>query len=153
MRLKKMAKSDNTDQAIQEACYEPASDKVLALLYLENSDQIKYGTLLKGLSDQYSLNQDQYLKTINHAMNVLSNHHFDLKYYEKKQKNQEKENKNKNKEGKSGKEDESDQQEDVPRDINFAQLKGMCYCCGKKVTKAQNALKKINQRRIGQLTE
>jgi hypothetical protein len=83
MRLKKMAKSDplqdNTDQATQEVCYEHASNKVLALLCLENADQSKHRTLLKGLSDQYSLNQDQYPKTINHAMNSLSNHRLDLK--------------------------------------------------------------------------
>jgi hypothetical protein len=30
---------DNTDQALQEACYERAKGKVLAILYLENSDQ------------------------------------------------------------------------------------------------------------------
>jgi hypothetical protein len=52
MRLKKMTESDplwdNTHQATQEVCYERASDKVLALLYLENADQSKYRTLLKG---------------------------------------------------------------------------------------------------------
>jgi hypothetical protein len=80
-------------------------------------------------------------------MNVLSNHHFDPKYFEKKQKNQEKEKKNK--EGKSGKEDESDWQEDVPKDINFAQLEGMCYCCGKKVCQSPKCPEKDKPEKDG----
>jgi hypothetical protein len=46
---------------------------------MENADQNKYGLVLKGLTEQYSLDQDHYLKTINHATNVLSNHKFDEK--------------------------------------------------------------------------
>jgi hypothetical protein len=51
----------------------------MALLYLENANQNKYGLVIKGLMDQFLLDQNQYPKTINHAMNVLSNHKFDDK--------------------------------------------------------------------------
>jgi hypothetical protein len=74
-------------------CRNRASARLISLLYMENEDQNKYGSVLKGLTEQYSLNQDHYPKTINHATNVLSNHNFDEKYYEVRMKNQEHKNK------------------------------------------------------------
>jgi hypothetical protein len=68
-------------------CHEQANVRLMALMYLESADRNKYGTVLKGLMDQFSLNQDQYPKTINHATSVLSNHKFDEKYFELKKKN------------------------------------------------------------------
>jgi hypothetical protein len=133
LKVKKMAEADPlwsaTDAAVQEQCHERAYARLIALLYIENADQAKYGTVLKGLTDQFSLNQDQYPKTVNHAMNVLSNHRFDAKYFENKKKNLEKERKSRDE-----KKDKSSDQEsqEAPREINFAQLEGMCYCCGKK---------------------
>jgi hypothetical protein len=93
----------------------------MALLYMENADQNKYGSVIKGLMDQFSLNQDQYPKTINHATNVLSNHKFNEKFYENRKKNQDEKKTKDDQEGR-----------DPPKEINFAQLKGTCYCCGKK---------------------
>ena len=49
----------------------------LAYMYLNNADKSKYGSLLKGLSTQQSLNNDQYPKSVTEANNVLSNHPFD----------------------------------------------------------------------------
>jgi hypothetical protein len=96
-------------------------------MYLENADQNKYATVLKGLMDQFSLDQDQYPKTINHATSVLSNNKFDENYFELKKKNQEQ----KNKEDKKLKEDQ-ESPKDPPKEINFVQLDGACYCCSKK---------------------
>jgi hypothetical protein len=45
--------------------------------------------------DQFSLNQDQYPKTINNTTNVLSNHKFDENYFKLKKKNQDWKNKDK----------------------------------------------------------
>ena len=39
-------------------------EQFLAYLYLENSDQTKYGSILAGLITQQSLKNDQYPKTI-----------------------------------------------------------------------------------------
>ena len=41
-----------------------AFENLMALLLLENADKTKYGTLITGLSTQFSLNNDQYPKTI-----------------------------------------------------------------------------------------
>ena len=54
-----------------------ASEKFFAFLYLENSDQNKYGSIIKGLNEQKSLGNDQYPKTITETNNVLGHHQFD----------------------------------------------------------------------------
>jgi hypothetical protein len=48
-----------------------------SVLYLNNADQKKYGSILQGLNTQQSLHNDQYPKTVIDANNVLSNHKFD----------------------------------------------------------------------------
>jgi hypothetical protein len=97
-------------------------EKFLAYLYLENSDQAKYGSILSGLITQQSLKNDQYPKTITEANNMLSNHKFDnMKYYNKNPTNT---NKNSQKTSKKDKEPEK-------IDLSFAQLEGKCYCCRK----------------------
>jgi hypothetical protein len=49
--------------------------------------------VLKGLMDQFLIDQDHYAKTINHATSILSNHKFDEKYFESKKKNKERKKK------------------------------------------------------------
>jgi hypothetical protein len=67
--------------------------------------------------------------SINHVVNGLSNHSFDPKYFENRKKTQEKEQKMRD--DKKERDDEN-KAEEKPKEINFAQLEGMCYCCGKK---------------------
>ena len=99
-----------------------AFEQYMAFIYLRNSDHSKYGSLLNGLSTQFSLGQDQYPKTLVEAHNVLSNHRFDPNYSEKKKKKQT-QSKDKDKESKEDK-------EEAP-ELSFAQMEGKCYCCGK----------------------
>ena len=42
----------------------------------------KYGSLLTKLATQYSLGNNQYPRTFDAALDVLSNHKLDPKYYE-----------------------------------------------------------------------
>jgi len=49
----------------------------MAYLLLYNSDQAKYRSLLTGLRSQYSLENDQYPKSVNSATDILSNHRHD----------------------------------------------------------------------------
>jgi hypothetical protein len=128
MKIDNMAKRDEQWDATDGAdCHDRASARLMALLYMENTDQNKYGSVRKGLMDQFSPDQDQYPKTINHATNVLSSHLFDDKLYENRKKNQEP----KAKDEKKNKEDQEATAEPL-KEINFAQLEGACYCCGKK---------------------
>jgi hypothetical protein len=104
---------------------EKASEGLFAFLYLENSDQQKYGTILNNLSSQKSLKNDQYPKTIVETNNVLSNHKLDIR--QQKQKGKDGKEKHPNK---INKEKEKDNEESTP--LLFAQMEGKCYCCGKK---------------------
>eukprot|EP00957_Ditylum_brightwellii_P103965 7921445-Ditylum_brightwellii.AAC.1 len=64
--------ANNKDSAV--LCLRKASEQLFAYIYLENSDQSKYGMILKGLNKQKSFVNDQYPKTITETNNVLSNH-------------------------------------------------------------------------------
>jgi hypothetical protein len=93
-----------------------AFEQYASYLYLEQSDRKKYGSILSGLSTQYSLGNDQYPKSMSEAVNVLSNHKFDSGY-----------NLNNNRNNQNRNDTSEDQQ--VPS-LTFAQLEGKCFCCG-----------------------
>ena len=101
-------------------CYKEAWNHYLVVLYLQHSDQSKYGSLVNGLKAQYALDNNQYPLDLTAARSVLNNHKFDPTYNENKRKKKNREQENNN---------------DNP-DLQFAQsgwqaLAGKCYCCGK----------------------
>ena len=51
--------------------------------YLDNVDKSKYGTVLSGLSNQFSLENDQYPKDLLSAIQVIDQHPFDEKHKNK----------------------------------------------------------------------
>ena len=65
--VKTMPTYDENDLEETTKCIETASEQLFAFLYMENSDQAKYGSLLKGLNSQKSLGHDQYPRTFNEA--------------------------------------------------------------------------------------
>ena len=98
-----------------------------AYILLKGSDYNKYGSLIKGFTTQYSLGNDQYPKTVTAAVDVLSNHKLDAKFYEH-QKN--KNNKSKIEKFKS-ETNNSNNSQNEKIETSFAQVE-ICYCCGKK---------------------
>jgi uncharacterized protein with GYD domain len=76
--MKTMKDYDLLDAIKTEDCIRRASEQLFAFLYLENTDQAKYGSLLKGLNSQKSLGHDQYPRLLSESNNVLSNHRFDV---------------------------------------------------------------------------
>ena len=54
-----------------------ADEQLASYVYLVNSDQGKYGSIIKGLHSQKALQNDQYPKTIIESNNVLCTHRFD----------------------------------------------------------------------------
>ena len=54
-----------------------ADEQFASFVYLINSDQEKYGSVIKGLHSQKALQNDQYPRTIVESNNVLSTHRFD----------------------------------------------------------------------------
>jgi hypothetical protein len=118
--VRTMDNFDPKNTAIMQDCIEKASEQLFAFLYLENADEDKYGSLLKGLNSQKSLGHDQYPRMLTKANNVLSNHRFDVP--KPKQKPQGGSNaKHKGKQG------EKDKEDDVIPMLSFAQMEGKCY--------------------------
>ena len=93
---------------------------------MSNADKAKYGSILKGLSTQQSLSNDQYPRTITNANNVLSNHPFDNFTSSNKKGNKDN---NKNNWDKNDKPDVKEDEQEIT--LSFAQLEGKCYGCGK----------------------
>jgi hypothetical protein len=54
-----------------------AFNKWMAYLLIRNSDQAKYGSLMNGLVSQFSMENNQYPKTVTAATDILSNHRHD----------------------------------------------------------------------------
>ena len=65
-------------------------NKWTAYLLLRGSNQNKYGSMVKGLAQQFSLGNNQYLKTIIAATDMLSTHKIDQKYFNNQKKAREK---------------------------------------------------------------
>ena len=54
-----------------------AAKKLYAFIYLENSNQTKYGTIIKTLNQQKAFGNDQFPNTIVKASEILSNHNYE----------------------------------------------------------------------------
>ena len=64
----------------QASLKKEAFPKWTAYIYLNNSDNNKYGSLKKNLQSQYALQNNQYPKTVSKMTDVLTNHQWDEKY-------------------------------------------------------------------------
>ena len=113
LKTYKSAGTDADKQAIKDEMF----GAWMAHLFLYCADKSKYGSVLTDLRSQYSKETDQYPRTLSKAIDVLSNHQFDPKYYESQKKKR-----------------ENQQSSDTPKTTSFAQTKKdvICYCCGKK---------------------
>ena len=106
-----------------------AYEEYLAYTFLINSDQNKYGSLIKNLAQQQSLGNTQYPKSLTAASEVLLEHQWDSKYYDNR--------KNKKDKEKRAREQDNDNTTIATNnteelELSFAQLENACYCCGKK---------------------
>ena len=116
---------DESDATKKAAMKTEAFDRWMAFLLMKNSDQKKYGSLITGLTSQYSMGNNQYPKTITAATDILANHKHDNAAWKKKN------NTNKKQNEKDNKQDENKTNEGG-NETSFAQNKIVCYCCGKE---------------------
>ena len=102
-------------------------------MYLVNADERKYGSVVKGLNSQKALKNDQFPKSIIEGNNVLSTHRFD----------------NANRSSQNSRSHPRDRQErnDAGPTLNFVQLEGKCYCCGKPGHKSPQCFMKDKTKR------
>ena len=96
-------------------------DPFWAFMYLDNADKARYGSIAIGLDAQFSLGNDQYPKSLLAAQSVVENHTYDEGYKNRKKLQQQQHQRQKDK----------DKDEDKPSGLSFAQMKSVCYCCGK----------------------
>jgi hypothetical protein len=132
--VKTMKDYDVLDTIKTEECIVTASEQLFAFVYLENTDQAKYGSLLKGLNSQKSLGHDQYPKLVSESNNVLSNHKFDVTVSNK--------NKHQDRDRHKPKIKQEEKEDDASPILSFAQIEGKCYCCGKPGHRSPDCHKK-----------
>ena len=112
MRLRQMNNQGQKEQGFE---------RFMAFVLLRNSDQAKHQSLMNGLISQYSMENDQYTKTITMTTDILANHRHDNSI---------------TKHGctkKKGKQNEDDDRSTTTNETSFVQSGGIvCYCCGKK---------------------
>ena len=118
---------DNYDETNKTTFIKTAYEEFKAYTFLVNSDNTKYGSLIKNLAQQQSLKNTQYPKTVTAASEVLLEHKWDDKYQEVKKKRKDNEKK---KDEYNSTATTVSSNEDIK--ISFAQLENACYCCGKK---------------------
>ena len=129
---KESYKNETDDDKKKEMKYDEWN-KLMAFCLLRSVDQNKYGSLVKGLSQQFALGNNQYPKDITSATDALSTHRFDQKYYENRKKNNEK---NRQNEQKNEENNKSEGQEETS--FNQSQKGMTCYCCGEKDHSSNN---------------
>ena len=113
-------------EKIKKELIKKSLSKFYAYIYLENSNQKRFGQVLKTLHQQQSFGNNQFPSKIMEASEMLSNHLYKANKSKILQKsiargNQQKENDNEA-------ESKNDQ---IPPTLTFAQLETRCYCCGK----------------------
>mgnify|MGYP002176679840 FL=1 len=118
---------DESDAAIRKLMKDQAFGKWMAYLLIRSSDQGKYGSLMTGLVSQFSMENNQYPKTIRAATDILSNHKHDRRESQKNKKDW----------SKSEKPDDETLSTITSNtsETSFAQGNNKsftCFCCGKK---------------------
>ena len=134
---KYMQTLDNYDSSNTTPAMKRAFEEYQAYTFIINSDNNKYGSLIKSLAQQQSLKNTQYPKTLTAASEVLMEHQWDEKYYEMKKK-RDSNRRNQNDDSTISTTTSSSNE----LELSFAQLENACYCCGKKGHNSNNCYKK-----------
>ena len=134
---KYMQTLDNYDNSNTTPAMKRAYEEYLAYTFINNSDNNKYGSLIKSLAQQQSFKNTQYPKTLTAASEVLMEHQWDKKYYEMKKK-RDSNRRNQNDDSTISTTTSSSNE----LELSFAQLENACYCCGKKGHNSNNCYKK-----------
>ena len=82
-----LAQKEFTWGSYQETSYKTAYTSFLSILYLKNMDQMKYGSFIKMMAEDFATGQENvYLIHIEDVQHVLSIHKYDQAYYNKQKK-------------------------------------------------------------------
>ena len=126
---------------------EDSFDEWNAYLLLQGVDRSKYGMLMIGFVNQFLLGNNQYPKTVILAIDALSNHKYNQKYWENKKKSCNNNNKGHN----AGRQGSNDNNDDGMSRARFAQgqqgQKKVCYCCGREAFEPRLSKERDNSKR------
>ena len=103
---------------------EDSHDAFVAWHFMQAADYKKYGSLLTNLATQYSLGNNQYPRTFDAALDVLSNHKLDAKYYKQRKRD-------KDRLKSDTKQEETNPSLDAPSNAQKSK-EYRCYCCGSR---------------------
>ena len=68
----------------EETSYKTAYASFLSILYLKNMDQMKYGSFIKKMAEDFATGQENtYLIHIKDVQHILSIHKYDQAYHDK----------------------------------------------------------------------
>ena len=84
---------NETQAKEQSKLKEQGFERFMVFVLLRNSDQAKYQNLMNGLISQYSMENDQYPKTVITATDMLANHRHDNSINKSRRDKTKKENK------------------------------------------------------------
>ena len=86
-KIPTLTQKDSTWASDQEGTYNTAYASFLSILYLKNTDQMKYGSFLKKMTEDFSTDQENvYLTHIKDMQHILSIHKYDQAYHDKQKK-------------------------------------------------------------------
>ena len=82
-----LTQKESTCGSDPEASYKTAYASFLSILYLRNMDQMKYGSFIKKMAEDFATGQENiYLIHIKDAQHILSIHKYDQAYHDKQKK-------------------------------------------------------------------
>ena len=112
-----------------ETSYKTAYTSFLSIMCLKNMDQMKYGSFIKTMAEDFATGQENvYLIHIKDAQHVLSIHKYDQAYHDKCKKQQDNHDRNCT----SSKNIDHSATGNVPNivEMSITQMEGQCYKCG-----------------------
>ena len=82
-----LAQKESTWTSDQEGSYNTAYASFISILYLKNTDQMKYGSFIKKMAEDFATGQENIYPThIEDVQHILSIHKYDQAYHDKHKK-------------------------------------------------------------------
>ena len=83
LKIPTLAQNESTWGSDPETSYKTAYASFLSILYLKNIDQMKYGSFIKKMAEDFATGRENiYLIHIKHAQHILSIHKYDQAYHD-----------------------------------------------------------------------
>ena len=88
-KIPMLAQKESTWTSDKEGSYKTAYASFLSIQYLKNMDQMKYGSFIKKMAEEFTTGQENvYLTHIEDVQHTLSIHKYDQAYHDKQKKQQ-----------------------------------------------------------------